>query len=126
MLSTKPAESLYEKRTVFRRRIDYNGTWEIQLGIENDKNIPSFVIIAFMEIDKLDSQRHDSSLFDWLPVLSAVCRLGDETNPENFMKFDFSRNNFHKGYYEIENVFLKHTEDIILKPFIDIISIRRN
>ena len=58
-----------------------------------------------MENDKFDSQRHDNSVFDWLPVSSAVCRLGSERYPDKHMNFDFSRNNFHEGYYGKGNFF---------------------
>ena len=76
-------EVYYEECTNFRRKINNGRRWEMQLGIESGTNIPSFVIIAFMENDKFDSQRHDSFVFDWLPVSTAVCRLGSERYSDN-------------------------------------------
>ena len=83
MLSKTPTELYYEERTVFRKRFKNAGTWELQLGIESGKNILSFVIIACMENDKFGSQTHDNSAFFWLPMSSAVCRLGSERYLDN-------------------------------------------
>ena len=96
MLSKIPTDLYYEERTVFRRRINNAGTWEMQLSIENGGNITSYMIMPFMENDKFDSQRHDNSVFDWLPVSSAVCRLGSERYTDNYMNFDFSKTIFLK------------------------------
>ena len=74
------------------------------------KNNLLFVIIAFMKNDNLDSQRHDNSVFDRLPVSSAVCRLGSEKYPVNYLNFDCSRTNFQEGFYGIEIFFLNILE----------------
>ena len=64
-----------------------------------------------MENNKLDFQRHATSVFDWLPISFAVCRLGSERYPDIYRNFDCSRNNFHEGCSGIEIFLLKHTED---------------
>ena len=61
------------------------------------------MIIAFMEKDKFESQRHDNSVCDWLPVSSAVCRLGNERYPDKYSRnFDYSKNLFNEGYHETQ------------------------
>ena len=124
MLSEIPTELYYEERTVFRREINNAGTCEMQLGKEIGRNIPSYVIIAFMVNDKFDSQRHDNFVFDWLPMSSAVCRLRSERYPDNFINFDNSGNIFQESYHGIENFSFKHTEDKVLIHFIVINSFR--
>ena len=42
------------------------------------------------------------------------------------MIFEYSRIIFHEDHYRIENFFLKHTEDRVLKLFLNINSLRRN
>ena len=39
-----------------------------------------------MQYGKFDSQGHDNSVFDWLPITSAVCRL--ESDRDKYMNFD--------------------------------------
>ena len=92
--------------------------WTFELGIESSKNIPSWIIIGFMKDEKFDSQLHDNSVFDWLPISQAVCRLGSDRYPNDYINLDYSRNNFHEAYYQIENFFLKHSGDRLMKPFI--------
>ena len=125
ILTETPTELYYEERSVHRRKITNNGLWTFELGIESGKNIPSWVIVGFMQDAKFDSQVHDNSVFDWLPISQAVCRLGSDRYPTDYINLDYSRNNFHEAYYQIENFFLKHSEDRILKPFIGINSFRR-
>ena len=50
MLSKIPTEIYYEERSVFRKKIIIAGTWEMQLGIQSGKDIPSIVFIAFMKM----------------------------------------------------------------------------
>ena len=125
ILTETPTELYYEERSVHRRKITNNGLWTFELGIESGKNIPSWVIVGFMEDVRFDSQLHDNSVFDWLPISQAVCRLGSDRYPTDYINLDYSRTNFHEAYYQIENFFLKHSEDRILKPFIGINSFRR-
>ena len=126
LLSETPTELYYEERTVFRKKISNDGLWTFELGIESGKNIPSWVIIGFMADNKFDSQLHDNSVFDWLPISQAVCRIGSEKYPGDYINLNYPRNNFHEAYYQIENFFLKHTEDRTMKPFIGPNSFRRS
>ena len=121
-----PTELYYEERTVFRRKITNNGLWTFELGIESGKNIPSWIIIGFMADEKFDSQLEDNSVFDWLPISQAVCRIGSDRYPNDYINLDYPRNNFHEAYYQIENFFLKHTEDRVLKPFIGLNSFKES
>ena len=41
------------------------------------------------------------------PLSQAVCRLGSDRYPNDYINLDYSRNNFHEAYYQIENFFLK-------------------
>ena len=54
-----------------------------------------------MKSYKFDEQTRDKSASHWLPVSSAVCRLGKARYPEKYMKFDYSGKKFHEGYYGI-------------------------
>ena len=52
-----------------------------ELGIESSQNIPSWIIIGFMADEKFDNQKQDNSVFDWLLISQAVCRLGSDRYP---------------------------------------------
>ena len=78
-----------------------------------------------MADNKFDNQEQDNSVFDWLPISQAVCRLGSERYPADYKNLNYPRSNFHEAYYQIENFFLKHSEDRIMKPFIGPNSFRR-
>ena len=75
-----------EEPSVFGKAI--NGTNKTAyrtfgLGRRKRKNKPSWVKVEFMHNEKIVSQLHDSSEFDWLPLSSAVCRKGSHRYPEN-------------------------------------------
>ena len=78
LLSEVPTELYYEECTVFGKTMRKSGTWTFELGIENGKNIPSWINEGLLEIDEFDEQTRDKSNFDWLPVCSTVFRLGSE------------------------------------------------
>ena len=71
-----------------------------------------------MESDLFDEQTRDKSDFDWLSV-SSVCRLGSDKYPDSYINQDFAENNFHDAFYGTESSFRKHTEDRVMKSFID-------
>ena len=78
MLSEVLSELYYKEGSVIRKRILNNGTWTLQLSIASGKNIPSWVVVGFVKSDKFDEKSPHDSVFDWLPVSSAVCGLGSD------------------------------------------------
>ena len=92
---------------------------------KTEENILFWVIVVFIASEKLVEQTCAFSSFDWLPLSSAVCRLGNVRYLDSYMKTDFSRTDFHDGYYGIENFILKHSEIRVIKPFRDKNSVGR-
>ena len=68
LLSKIPTELYYEERSEYRKKIANDGLLTFELGIESSKNIPSWIIVGFKADEKFDSQLHDNSIFDWLPI----------------------------------------------------------
>ena len=89
----------------------------MELGLENGKNKPPWVIVGLMESDGFDEQTRDNSAFEWLPVSSAVCSLGSDGYPDNYMNFVYPTNDFHGSSYGLIFLFLKHTKDRVVIPF---------
>ena len=125
LLSETPTELYYQERSVFRKKITNIGLFTFELGIQSSQNIPSWIIIGFMADEIFDSQVHDYSTFDWLPISEAACRLGSDRYPNDYINLNYPRNNFHEAYYQLKNFFLKHAEDRIMKPFKGPNSFRR-
>ena len=125
ILNKEPTELYYIERTVFRKDVNTNNNWTFELGMSGEST-PTWVCVAFQARNKVNSQTHDNSTFDQLPVSSAVCRIGSENYPDNGIVCDYDRNNYYEAYNEIESFFRNHTETNFLKPFIDIQKFRTN
>ena len=72
-----------------------------------------------MARNKFSDQEQNNSVFDTLPIISAVCKIGSENFPENAILCDYSRYNYCEAYYEIENFLKMYTETTFLKPIIN-------
>ena len=44
-----------------------------------------------MKDEKFDSQLHDNSVFDWLPISQAVCRIGTDRYPNDYINLQLSK-----------------------------------
>ena len=100
--SNAPSETprvffLLKKLLFFLRKSLDDGTWTFEFGIENGKNISFWVVVRFMANDKINVQTRGNTAFDWLPVSSAVCKLGRDRYPGNYLNFDYHRSNFHES-----------------------------
>ena len=89
---------------MFRKNVDTNNNWTFELGQSENLN-PVYIIVAFMRQNKLNSQVHNNSVFDTLPIIQAQTKIGSENFPENGIMCDYSRYNYTEAYYQIENFF---------------------
>ena len=67
-------------------------------GLESWKKQLSWVFVWLMESNQFDEETRGNSVFDWLPVPISVCRLGSDTYLDDYMNFDYPRNNFSKSF----------------------------
>ena len=65
--------------------------------------------------------KQDNSVVNWVPESSAVCRLGSDLYPDNYVNLDYPNNNFHEAYSGIEHFSQTHGRK---KQFIDITSFK--
>ena len=70
-----------------------------------------------MESGKSDEQTQYISASGWMPVLSAVCRLGSDRYLGIYEIFDYPTNRFRDAYYGFESFHLEHTDDRVTEPF---------
>ena len=75
--------------------------------------------------DKIDEQTRDNFISDWLPVSSAVCRLGSDRTSDKDMKFDYPRKTFPETFYGII-FFPKRPGSRAIKSHLDIITLKQN
>ena len=68
----------------------------LKLQQKSEINITSWVIVGYLEIDKLDD-KIDVSAFGWLPVSSAVHRFGNERRLDNCMNFEHPKDKLQEG-----------------------------
>ena len=125
ILDKDPTETFYTERTVFRKDVNTNNSWTIELG-NSGESTPTYVVVGFQARNKIDSQTHDNAIFDRLPVSNAVCKIGSEKHPHDGIECDYNRDKFDQAYSEIENFYLLKSEINLLNPFIDLHKFRTN
>ena len=64
--------------------------------------------LGFRKEKNFDSQRKGNSTFDWLPLSSAVCRLGSGRDPDIYIHQEYPINFFHEGYYATKKLFREY------------------
>ena len=42
------------------------------------ESTPTFAIVGFQARNKIDSQTHDTAIFDGLPISNAICKIGSK------------------------------------------------
>ena len=134
LLNKDPTELYYTERSVFRKDVNTNNNWTFELGNASGNSggsyrgseSPTFIIVGFQARNKIDSQTHDNSVFDRLPISSAVCKIGSEKYPDDGIESDYDRDKYDQAYSEIENFYHLHSECNLLNPFIDLHKFRTN
>ena len=129
-LNKDPTELFYTERTVFRKDVNTNSNWTFELGNaggkSNNESCPIFVIVGFQARNKIDSQTDDKAVFDRLPIINAVCKIGSEKYPDDGIECDFDRDKDDRAYSEIENFYHLKSETNLINPFIDLHKFRKN
>ena len=93
LLNKDPTELYYTERSVFRKDVNTNNNWTFELGNSGSES-PTFIIVGFQARNKIDSQTHDNSVFDRLPISSAVCKIGSEKYPNDGIECDYDRDKY--------------------------------
>ena len=128
ILNKDPTEIFFTERIIFRKDVNTISNWTFELGSaggnSNNESCPTFVIVGFQARNKIDSQVHDNSVFDRLPISNAVCKIGSEKYPDDGIECDYDRDKYDQANSEIENFYHLHSETNLLNPFIDLHKFR--
>ena len=67
ILNKDPTELYYTEQNVFRKDVNTNNNWTLELG-NSGESTPTFVIVGFQARNKIDSQTHVNATFDRLSI----------------------------------------------------------
>ena len=93
MLTEIPTDFYYVEQTIFGKPKNNKGTWTFEES--GKKNVPSRVFVGFMHNYQNEERTHTESVFDWLAVSSAICRLQSDRYLDIFLNVDYPKNIFH-------------------------------
>ena len=80
----------YTERTVFRKVVNNNNILTVAIGNSGESTSP-FIIVGFQARKKIDSQTHDTVVFDQNSISNAVCKIGSEKYPDDGVECDYDR-----------------------------------
>ena len=117
-LSKSPTELRYIERSVFRKEVKNQNLWNFELGSQESMNVPKWIIIAFQQQDRQDSQNLNKDTLCRLSVVSARCKFGTEKYLEAGILLNYDDDDYSQGYAQIKEAFRALTKDDILQPYI--------
>ena len=88
------------------------------MGIQENMNVPIWLIIGFQQQDRQDSQNLKNDSFCRLPVVSVQCVIGMEKYPDARILSNYNDDDYAQGYHQIKPVFKALTKDNIIQPYI--------
>ena len=119
ILSKTATELRYVERSVFMKEVNNQNIWNFELGSHENMNVPIWIIIAFQQRDRQDSQNLNNDTFCRLPVVSAQCIIGTEKYPDGGILLNYDDDDdYSQGYHQIKKAFRALTKDDILQPYI--------
>ena len=78
IISKTPKELQYIEKSVYMKKVNNQNHWNLELGSQKRMNVLLWLIIAFQQRDRRDSQNLNNITFCRLPLNSAECNIGTE------------------------------------------------
>ena len=100
------------------KELNTQNLWSFELGTEEGKNVPKWIIVGFEQHDRQNSQNLNTDTFYRPPVTSTQCIIGTEKYPDNVILSGYDNDDYKQGYGQIKEAFKALTKDDILQPFI--------
>ena len=100
------------------KEVKNQNLWNFELGSHENMNVPIWIIIAFQQRDRQNSQNLNNDTFCRLPVVSAQCIIGTEKYPDACILLNYDDDDYSQGYHQIKEAFKALTKDEILQPYI--------
>ena len=118
IINKTPTEIKYLERSVFMKEVNTQNIWTFELGTQEGNNIPTWIFVAFQQIDRQHDQNLKNDTFVRLPVISAQVIIGTERHPDSAILLNYDDDDYSQGNGLIKEVFRGLTKDDILKPYI--------
>ena len=77
-----PTGLRYFERSVFMKEVNNQNLWSFELDSRENMNVPTWIIIGFLQRDQQDSQNLINDTFCRLTVASVHCVKGTGKYPE--------------------------------------------
>ena len=82
IVSKAPTELSYIKRSSYMKDLTTENNWSFELGVGDGIEIPTYVIVGFMQRDQFNQQHRNNDTFYRPSVLNAQCSIGSEKLPD--------------------------------------------
>ena len=86
------------------KEVNNQNLWNFELGSHENLNVPVWIIIGFQQQDRQDSQNLNNDAFCRLPVVSALCVLGTEKNPDTVILLNYDDDDYSQGFIKLKKL----------------------
>ena len=112
-------EVRYIEGSVFMKEVNNQNLWNFEVGSQENKKVPIWIIIGFQERALQDSENLNSDNICRLPVTSAPAFTGTEKYPDAGILLNYDDDDdYSQSYHQIKEAPKAITKDDILKPYI--------
>ena len=118
ILNKTPTQIQCPERSVFMKEVNTQSFWTFELGTQEGISLPTWIFVAFQQIDRQHDQNLNNDTFVRLPVISAQVVIGTERYPDAAIILNYDDDNYSQGFGLIKEAFGALTKDDILQPYI--------
>ena len=118
ILSKTPTELRYIERSVFMKEESFQSLCNFEMGSQESNKVRMWIILAFQQRDRQDSQNLNIDTFCRLPGTSCQCKIGTEKHPDNSILLNYDDDDNSQGCPQIKEPFRALTKVDILQPYI--------
>ena len=116
ILSKVPTELQYEERSAFLKGVITQMFWTFELGTQEGRNVPIWIIVGFPTKNRQDLQNLNNDTFYRPTVTIAQCIIGTQKYPDSGILLNNDDDYYSQGYHQIEETFRALTKGDILNP----------
>ena len=97
---------------------NFQKLWIFDLGTQEGKNIPIWIIVGFQHRDREDSQILNNDTFYRPSVTNTQRIIANGNNPDSGIIINYDDDDYSQAYGQFKEAFRALTKDDILKPYI--------
>ena len=95
----------YPEKSVFMKEVNTQSIWTFELGTQEGINVPTWIFIAFQQMDRQNDQDLNNDTFYRPLVTSAQCIIGKEKYPDSGILLNYNDDVYSQGYGQIKEAF---------------------